>query len=600
MARSSIRLCVICALCFFLADANVPVIKSKNGVLEYNLTVKPDIWKLPFKNISFQTRLYNGMSPGPTFEVEPGDTVKIYLINGLGPNPEWSNCKSPDHQYKAANATNLHIHGIYDDSFHDNTFLCMESGVEVMYSFLVDPRSTTSTLFYHPHMDGSSAMQLYGGMAGAFIIKNNDKDADHGLADMKTAVCVLQMLDFNPKSVQYLGTFMANQNPNDANPTSQLPLLLENPENYTGVLLLTNGEVAPEMNLDIGEGAILRFINAMSGADNIAHLAFAGSSALACTLDILAYDGVYLKSARRQASVFIPAGGRADIAVACSSEGKHCLTTTELSGAPYGMFGGLVEPGHDAFCLDIKGISTKTYILPAELPGPPLYYNSLMKEHVHITQKGNMTLSTPDGANSIDGKLFDGSVTTVMKHGSVQEWNLFGGEEPALENYHPFHQHNTHFQIMAVSFATTPPDVLVKVGDWRDTVPLYKPVNYTVRFVAPFTNLVMVHCHILKHEDLGMMTLWNVTNAPVTEIVKGGSATLRHGLPDTVNDKVEAATVAIWVPIVCSIVFCLVGLSLGLLPHLLKFRRRTDKDNNSDSGSGEFGAEDEGRLTAEA
>ena len=51
---------------------------------------------------------------------------------------------------------------------------------------------------------------------------------------------------------------------------------------------------------------------------------------------------------------------------------------------------------------------------------------------------------------------------------------------------------------------------LVHVGDWRDTLVLYGGLSYTVRFVAPFLGLMMVHCHIQKHSEYGMMALAEV------------------------------------------------------------------------------------------
>ena len=53
-------------------------------------------------------------------------------------------------------------------------------------------------------------------------------------------------------------------------------------------------------------------------------------------------------------------------------------------------------------------------------------------------------------------------------------------------------------------------DALARVGDWRDTIPLYGNVAYVVRFVSPFAGLMMVHCHIQKHSEYGMMALAEV------------------------------------------------------------------------------------------
>merc|ERR1711879_970119 len=94
--------------------------------------------------------------------------------------------------------------------------------------------------------------------------------------------------------------------------------------------------------------------------------------------------------------------------------------------------------------------------------------------------------------------------------GSLQEWKVLGGEGVGFNNQHPFHQHVSHFQITSVNPPSLDP-LVAHVGDYRDTVVLYAALNYTVRFVAPTLGPVMVHCHILKHEDAGMMTIVNIT-----------------------------------------------------------------------------------------
>jgi FtsP/CotA-like multicopper oxidase with cupredoxin domain len=100
-------------------------------------------------------------------------------------------------------------------------------------------------------------MQVYGGMAGAFEIVDPAQDAALGVDVTQTLV--LQMLDFNPESGNYIETVMA------MNGGRSLPLELHNPENYADLLLLANGQVNAPMNLGAGRQARLKLINAISG-----------------------------------------------------------------------------------------------------------------------------------------------------------------------------------------------------------------------------------------------------------------------------------------------------------------------------------------------
>ena len=81
----------------------------------------------------------------------------------------------------------------------------------------------------------------------------------------------------------------------------------------------------------------------------------------------------------------------------------------------------------------------------------------------------------------------------------------------------------THFQIVGMAYVKSDEHavgerqqqqrkhLLGRVGDWRDTLALYGNIRYTIRFVAPFEGLMMVHCHIQKHAEYGMAALAQIT-----------------------------------------------------------------------------------------
>eukprot|EP00931_Biecheleriopsis_adriatica_P028774 TRINITY_DN17159_c0_g1_i1.p1 TRINITY_DN17159_c0_g1~~TRINITY_DN17159_c0_g1_i1.p1 ORF type:complete len:634 (-),score=98.37 TRINITY_DN17159_c0_g1_i1:33-1934(-) len=518
-----------------LVEATITIVKSENGRLDYTIHVQAGTWQVADTGISFTTRTYNGEIPGPQFEVKNGDFVRIVIKNDLGPNAPNSSCK--DHvpgEFRLPNATNLHVHGIYDSALHDNTFLCIDSGATAVYEYLIDPRSKTATFWLHPHLDGNSAMQLYGGLASAFIIRNEEEDRLHGLSSLKEETFVLQYLWFSD-TPSNINKYMVNPSGDaTAAPPSTMPLNLVNPENFEGELLLANNQLGPKagFTLGLGEQGILRLINALSGGANDLILAFTDKSSSQCVLDVLAYDGVYLKKARRQTKVFIPSGGRADLAVTCSVAGVHCIETVELVSPEFGKYGQQIPAGHKAVCIEVV-LDSDSLPKPelTTLPGPPLFYADLTGDKIIPTGTGTQTFGDMSGGNVVDGVQFPNQplVSATMKKGSIEEWRIFGGQGPsALANVHPWHMHNTHFQVVDISYDQD--GLLAVPGDYRDTVPLYMAVNYTIRFVAPFENKVMVHCHILKHEDLGMMTLWQVENANATHAVEDdGSVVVGDG-----------------------------------------------------------------------
>jgi len=473
-------------------------ISSADGWLNVTLRVEVATVHLNFQNISFRARTYNGSFPGPHLRVSPGDRVRVLLRNALGADLPGAGCRAPLDHLRASNSTNLHVHGIYDDAVQDNTFVCVSPGEDFEYTYKVHKELGTSMLWYHPHLEGSSAMQVCGGMAGFFEIVDEAEEAMFDFA--ATLPLMIQMLEFNPASKEYIGACLDNGG------TSDLPLRFSNPHNFTGRLLLASGEVGTFLALGTGELARLKVVNAMSGTATMLNFGFWGPSASVCTLHVLAYDGIYLHAPRRQRSVLLPPGGKADVAVSCSAPGQHTVGTLTIGAEDVG---GLFDTElHPIVSLEVTGPGGRTAKLPDALPGPPPYYADLRQ--AQVDQRHSILFGNEAGDNIVGGWPYNGSISHVAHRNAVQEWRLYGGEGVGMEKLHPYHQHMVHFQIISRSGGS---ELMAAVGDYRDTVPLYKDVNYTVRFVVPFTGPMMVHCHILKHQDLGMMTLVNFTDA---------------------------------------------------------------------------------------
>jgi hypothetical protein len=85
--------------------------------------------------------------------------------------------------------------------------------------------------------------------------------------------------------------------------------------------------------------------------------------------------------------------------------------------------------------------------------------------------------------------------------------------------------HSVHFQIVDKQVAEGKELLFAEIGDYRDTIILASGINFTIRFIPAFLGRIMVHCHILKHEDGGMMMLVNVT-PPLEKLPKLGMAQL--------------------------------------------------------------------------
>ena len=213
-----------------MSQQQPPTIISSDarGWLNYTLDVDVGVWRLP-RGISFSTRLYNGLAPSPVLWAQPGDRVRLRVLNRLGPN---SPTQPAAPNFREANTTNLHLHGIHDDANHDDTFARVRDGQQKVYEYDLEPSSGTSLIYYHPHADGSTSLQSLGGMGGVLVIEDRAQEEQLGLRPSATHVALLQALDFNPSSKDYLGTQLTNEG------TSLMDASISNPTRFEGLMLL--------------------------------------------------------------------------------------------------------------------------------------------------------------------------------------------------------------------------------------------------------------------------------------------------------------------------------------------------------------------------
>lgn len=338
--------------------------------------------------------------------------------------------------------------------------------------------------------------------------------------------------------------------------------------------VFVNGQYLPELHFVPGELKRMRFLNAIP--NNVAELVLPE-----CEMFVLAMDGVYRDAPKVKSVVVIPPGGRADLAVRCSTPGVYFIQT-ETSPSRDHLLGGathhrvpsqrvvslrVLDPEEYAESSSASGEAEedeeleeedKTHMeLPTVLPKRPEYMadtrgvassdipssNRYRYEFSVWTESGS-----PASVYGVNRKPFAMDfVNHTMRVDEMQEWAL------AVRNYdskghacdsdaaptsdvtfanapkhgvlkegedsgcphsmnHPFHMHSTHVQVVDLEDPSIDPDgVLFDVGDWRDTLPLFKS-GVTVRFAARghMKGKVFTHCHISSHADGGMAQLVQV------------------------------------------------------------------------------------------
>jgi FtsP/CotA-like multicopper oxidase with cupredoxin domain len=449
--------------------------RSANGELRTTLRVG-----YTYKDIGgyrLSLRSYEGTIPGPILRLRPGDVLGIRLINSLPPNPDPVpvDMSLPHH----FNTTNFHLHGghVSPDGIADNVFRSMEPGQSYDIEIAIPKDHPSGTYWYHPHHHGSADVQMTSGMAGAVIIEGDFDDVP------EIAAAAERLMILNEVLFDYRGTI----------------------ERYDTVwpeavprFLSLNGQREPVIRMRPGEVQRWRIVH--GGHEDNLNLALEKHAFYA-----VAYDGIRRSQIDRLDNLLMAPGQRADVLVQAGAPGTYALAAVANNQgypSPVGPLGRLVVEGEPA-----------SMRLPAALGAGPLA--AIRDQEITNTRRLTLSLQQPEFPPAgnyqeftyfICGQRFDPNrVDQRIPLGAVEEWVVVNEDE---ENDHIFHVHTNPFQLVAVNGEKLP------VQDWRDTVvvPRHGSVTLRSRFLD-FTGRFVFHCHMMNHEELGMMQVVEVYKA---------------------------------------------------------------------------------------
>jgi FtsP/CotA-like multicopper oxidase with cupredoxin domain len=435
-----------------------PVLHSSGGRLELNLAAD--------KGVSLAGRDtgalgFNGISPGPTLRVRPGDELAVRLTNRLD------------------QPTNLHTHGLRVSSQgnSDNPFLRINPGDSFDYLFRIAPDHPAGTNWYHPHHHGTVADQLFGGLAGALLVD--------GGPDLPVAADRLLLI-----------TDTTLTSDGDVAPVDAMQRAM----GRQGELVLINGQHEPSIPATADASQRWRIIN--SCTSRVLSIRLTGHD-----LVQIAQDGTFLPSPAVRDRVVLAPGSRAEVVVHPRGHGQYALIADAVDrgamrgmGGMGGMSGRAVTSGPVTLATMIAtGPARPAPPLPASLPAEPSPTDSVTSRRTIAFQMG---MGPGAMAFSIDGRTFDPERDDqIIRFGTTEEWTITNSSP--LD--HPFHMHVWPVTVIAASDNRQPlgiPQdvVLVPAGGW---------VRLRIPFAA-YPGRSVYHCHILDHEDAGMMATVNV------------------------------------------------------------------------------------------
>lgn len=383
---------------------------------------------------------YNGSYLGPVIRVEKGDEVRMHVDNTL---PE---------------ETSVHWHGLEVEATADGgPHQLIPAGEMWEPVFTMNQQATT--LWFHPHIIGSTAIQVYYGLAGLLIVDDENSRSlnlpdEYGVNDIPL---IIQDRSFNED-----GTFMYYDNMMDG---------------AIGDYIMVNGAIEPV--LDVAQVKMrFRIVNGANASSFNLRLSDRSE------FHQIASDGGFLESPVESDSLFISPGERAEIIVDFTKYSKGDVVEL-MSGSDLVMTFRVGEEASD------------TTEIPEKLAEI---------ERIDETLATGLKTIEMDGMGhmvSLNGRQFDmDRIDDNVGLGEIEIWEITTNRAMMMGSQgHPFHIHGTQFQVLSRN-GNEPEQ---NEQGWKDTIFVGsgETVSIIVRF--KYKGLFMYHCHILEHEEAGMM-----------------------------------------------------------------------------------------------
>jgi suppressor of ftsI len=477
-----------------------PVVHAVNGVAKVTLiaNVNPATG-LP----SFQYDYMHGVAP--TVDIKPGESFEFDLINQLPPS------------IKMAGYANLHFHGLTVSPRKpgdDVLTMLAKPGQSLHYVVHVPSNQEPGLYWYHMHVHGETSYQVgEGGMSGAIVIEGLTKHIPE-LAKMKQRLIIYRATGIgqNLRTRNGDDDDMSAGGSDDMSGMSDMSGIRPQFSNTQpcgfrdGLTPTLNGANHPVITIAPGEKQFFRVVNA-SGHRTL-RLNVQGEK-----VEVVAIDGFALDTypgappTITESDVIIPPAGRAEFVVTGPKSGRAkfrtlCYYTGPNGDAdPYIWLGDLTAPKHG----DGGDLSTRPLTVGEAIP-PNIYNTKLpppsVKRVVVFSENSKPRFF-------INGKSFSmkDPPMYVVRAGTVEEWHVLN----VSYEIHDFHIHQIHFLVTSVNGKKIAhpywSDSFIlphRIGIGKHSVP--GSVVMLMDFRDPIIKgEFLFHCHILDHEDQGMM-----------------------------------------------------------------------------------------------
>lgn len=449
------------------AHKKLPILSNqsdKDGVFEASIDIKEMDIEL-IKNKKTKCYVYSDSNKemqtivAPKIEVYEGDSVKI-LVNNMLNEP-----------------TTIHWHGLPVPPSEDgNPMDIIPANGSRVYTFKL-PSDCAGTYWYHPHTHNITGKQVYKGLAGAFVVKSKN----NSLSKFMESDWFITDLRLDSKAQI---------------PSNTLSDWLDGRE---GEFVLINGEYKPKITLNSMQK--IRIYNACSA--RYLNLEIQGAEFI-----VVGTDGGLIEKPVTKQKLFIGPASRLEVFIKNDKKGSFNLISHFYDR-------GKMMPKNESKKLEIAKIELNnvfnTNKLPDTLRVLPTQKNPTQHFEVTISEDHSKmhNLSNQDKDSIrinlasmflINNKTFDmNRIDLRVKTGVIHDFIVTNRSHMD----HPFHIHGVQFEVIERKIGN-----IKQKKDFRalqDTINLRPNETARLRMKQDFRGIRMFHCHILEHEDLGMM-----------------------------------------------------------------------------------------------
>ncbi len=454
---------------------------------------------------------YNGQFPGPTFNVKRNQTVQVLWKNDL-PKKHFLPIDTTVHGAEKTQPevrTVVHLHGGrtpdtsdgYPDAWFTKGF--QETGPNFAGQVYTYPnQQQAATLWYHDHAIGITRLNIYAGLAGAYIIHDEEETVLSLPAGPYDIPLVIMDRSFNNDGSLHYPSEPAPPTPGVSPSTLS---------NFFGDTLLVNGKLWPYVDVEPRRYRF-RLINASNSRT------YKLSLSNGTPFIQIGSDQGLLSAPVRVREILLAPAERADVIIDFSSLSGEFITIQNRAPAPFPT-GKIPDRDTTGVLMQFRVIKQFSGKDTSRIPSVLQHVSRLKKRNASQTRSLLLNMVHDQYGREVhllNNQLWSEPITEMPRLGSSEVWNFIN----TTEGSHPIHLHLVRFQILDRQrfdkeiyqkegrFVSIGPRIKPKANEqgWKDTV-CANPWELTRVIVpfGPYTGLYVWHCHILEHEDYEMM-----------------------------------------------------------------------------------------------